>query len=146
MSTRGGSATSRNSRPAAARRRGSRSSSAPRIAPDVVRSLIGLALMLIGVATLIALMLPGEGKLTDWWRDSIAPWVGFGRRVLPFLMLLVGWWMVERAKGVRGDWELTVFGTAVGFSASLGLVELFEPTHGGIIGKALAHNLPGLIT
>jgi S-DNA-T family DNA segregation ATPase FtsK/SpoIIIE len=146
MSTRGGSATSRNSRPVAARRRTSRGNSAPRIAPDVVRSLIGLALMLVGVATLIALMLPGEGKLTDWWRDSIAPWVGFGRRVLPFLMLMVGWWMVERAKGVRGDWELTAFGTAVGFCASLGLVELFEPTHGGIIGKALAHNLPGLIT
>ena len=110
MSTRGGSAASRNSRPAAARRRSSRSSPAPRIAPDVVRSLIGLALMLIGVATLIGLMLPGEGKLTDWWRDSIAPWFGSGRRVLPFLILIVGWWMVERAKGVRGDWELTAFG------------------------------------
>ena len=146
MSTRSGSATSRNSRPAAARRRSSRSSSAPRIAPDVVRSLIGLALMLLGVATLIALMLPGEGKLTDWWRDSIAPWVGFGRRVLPFLMLAVGWWMVERAKGVRGDWELAAFGTAVSFSAGLGLIQLIKPPHGGIIGKALANNLPGLIT
>jgi DNA segregation ATPase FtsK/SpoIIIE-like protein len=146
MSTRNGSATSRNSRPVAARRKSSRSGSGPRIAPDVVRSLIGLTLMLVGVATLIALMLPGEGKLTDWWRDSIAPWVGFGRRVLPFLMLAVGWWMVERAKGVRGDWELAAFGTAVSFSAGLGLIELFEPSHGGIIGKALAHNLPGLIT
>jgi DNA segregation ATPase FtsK/SpoIIIE-like protein len=118
----------------------------PRIAPDVARSIIGLTLMLVGVATLIALLLPGEGKLTDWWRDSIAPWVGFGRRVLPFLMLAVGWWMVERAKGVRGDWELAAFGTAVSFCASLGLIELIKPPHGGIIGRALAHNLPGLIT
>ncbi len=144
MATRSGSSASRNSRPAAVRRRGSRSG--PRIAPDVVRSIIGLTLMLVGVATLIALLLPGEGKLTDWWRDSIAPWVGFGRRVLPFLMLAVGWWMVERAKGVRGDWELAAFGTAVSFCAGLGLIELFVPSHGGIIGKALAHNLPGLIT
>jgi S-DNA-T family DNA segregation ATPase FtsK/SpoIIIE len=112
----------------------------------VARSIIGLALMLVGVATLIALLLPGEGKLTDWWRDSIAPWVGFGRRVLPFLMLAVGWWMVERAKGVRGDWELAAFGTTISFCASLGLIDLLRPHHGGIIGRALADNLPGLIT
>jgi DNA segregation ATPase FtsK/SpoIIIE-like protein len=146
MPTRSGSAASRNSRPAAVRRRNSRGATGPRMAPDVVRSLIGLALMLVGVATLIALLLPGEGKLTDWWRDSIAPWVGFGRRVLPFLMLAVGWWMVERAKGVRGDWELAAFGTAVSFCAGLGLIDLVRPHHGGIIGKALADVLPGLIT
>jgi S-DNA-T family DNA segregation ATPase FtsK/SpoIIIE len=112
----------------------------------VVRSVIGLALMIVGVATLIALLLPGEGKLTDWWRNAIAPWFGSGRRVLPFLMLAVGWWMVERAKGVRGDWQLATFGITVSFCASLGLVELIVPKSGGIIGKALMAHLPGLIT
>jgi DNA segregation ATPase FtsK/SpoIIIE-like protein len=150
MATRGGSAASRNSRPAAvrpaARRRSTRSRMSPAIAPDAARLIIGLILMLLGVATLIALILPGEGKLTDMWRDSIAPWVGAGRRILPFLMLAVGWWMVERAKGERGDWEFAALGTSVGFVASLGLIELVVPRSGGIIGKALAHNLPGLIT
>jgi DNA segregation ATPase FtsK/SpoIIIE-like protein len=150
MATRGGSAASRNSRPAAvrpaARRRSARSRMSPAIAPDAARLIIGLILMLLGVATLIALILPGEGKLTDMWRDSIAPWVGAGRRILPFLMLAVGWWMVERAKGERGDWEFAALGTSVGFVASLGLIELVVPRSGGIIGKALAHNLPGLIT
>jgi DNA segregation ATPase FtsK/SpoIIIE-like protein len=145
MSTRSGSAASRNSRPAAVRRRG-RGRIGPRLAPEVTRSLIGLTLMIVGAATLIALLLPGEGKLTDWWRNAIAPWFGSGRRILPFLMLAVGWWMVERAKGVRGDWELTVLGTSVGFCASLGLIELLVPRSGGIIGRALAQNLPGLIT
>jgi S-DNA-T family DNA segregation ATPase FtsK/SpoIIIE len=102
--------------------------------------------MLIGAATLVALMVPGEGKLTDWWRDSISPWVGFGRRILPFVLLAIGWWVANRARGVRGDWQLTILGAAAGFSAALGLVELMDPTHGGVIGKALAHNLPGLIT
>ena len=142
MPARSGSAASRNSRPAAVRRRSARS----RIAPDAPRLMIGLALMILGAATGIALLLPGEGKLTDLWRDSIAPWVGFGRRILPFAMLMVGWWMVNRAKGIRADWELTIFGASVSFCASLGLIELLKPTHGGIIGKALAHNLPGLIT
>ena len=142
MPTRSGSAASRTGRPPAVRRRSTKS----RIAPDAPRQLIGLALMILGVATGIALLLPGEGKLTDLWRDSIAPWVGFGRRILPFAMLMVGWWMVNRAKGIRADWELTIFGASVSFCASLGLIELLKPSHGGIIGKALAHNLPGLIT
>jgi S-DNA-T family DNA segregation ATPase FtsK/SpoIIIE len=102
--------------------------------------------MILGVATLIALLLPGEGKLTDLWRDSIAPWVGFGRRALPFVLLALGWWMVNRAKGEHGDWQLAILGTAVSFSAGLGLIELFAVPHGGIIGKVLAQNLPGLIT
>ena len=29
---------------------------------------------MLGAVTLIALALPGQGALTDWWRDSIAPW------------------------------------------------------------------------
>jgi DNA segregation ATPase FtsK/SpoIIIE-like protein len=142
MPARSESGSSRSSRAPAARRSASR----PPIAPDAPRLVIGLALMIVGVATGIALLLPGEGKLTDWWRDSIAPWVGFGRRVVPFVLLGVGWWMVNRAKGVRGDWQLTIFGAAVSFCAGLGLLELLVPTHGGLIGKALAHNLPALIT
>ena len=142
MPVRGGSAASRTSRPVAVRRRSARS----RIAPDAPRQMIGLALMILGVATGIALLLPGEGKLTDLWRDSIAPWVGSGRRILPFVMLMVGWWMVNRAKGIRADWQLTIFGASVSLCASLGLIELAIPKSGGIIGKALAHNLPGLIT
>jgi S-DNA-T family DNA segregation ATPase FtsK/SpoIIIE len=102
--------------------------------------------MIVGVATGIALLLPGEGKLTDWWRDSISPYVGFGRRVVPFALLGVGWWMVNRAKGVRLDWQLTILGSAVAFCASLGLIELLWPVHGGIIGKALVRALPPLIT
>jgi DNA segregation ATPase FtsK/SpoIIIE-like protein len=102
--------------------------------------------MLLGVATLIALLLPSQGRLTDMWRDSIAPWVGFGRWLLPFLLLALGWWMVERAKSVHGDWELTSAGAVTGFCAALGLVELGFPKHGGIIGNALADNLPPLIT
>jgi S-DNA-T family DNA segregation ATPase FtsK/SpoIIIE len=102
--------------------------------------------MIVGVATGIALLLPGEGKLTDWWRDSISPYVGFGRRVLPFVLLGVGWWMVNRARGVRLDWQLTILGSAVAFCAGLGLIELFWPVHGGIIGKSLVQALPPLIT
>ena len=116
------------------------------VPPDAVRLIIGLICMLLGVATLIALLLPGQGRLTDTWRDSIAPWVGFGRWLLPFLLLALGWWMVERAKGVRGDWELTAAGATTGFCAFLGLVELLDHGHGGVIGRELIARLPPLIT
>ena len=39
----------------------------------------GSALGGLVFGTLIALILPGEGALTDWWRDSIAPWFETGR-------------------------------------------------------------------
>jgi DNA segregation ATPase FtsK/SpoIIIE-like protein len=135
----GRASTARTSTP---RRRGKR----PHIPPDAVRVVIGLVCMLLGVATLIALLLPGQGRLTDLWRDSIAPWVGFGRYLMPFLLLALGWWMVERAKGVRGDWELTSAGATIGFCAFLGLVDLANFNHGGIIGRQLVVVLPPLIT
>jgi len=141
MSSRG-SSSGKAARPAA--RRSSRRH--PTIAPDAPRLVVGLVLMIVGVATGIALLLPGEGKLTDWWRDSISPYVGFGRRVLPFVLLGVGWWMVNRAKGVRLDWQLTILGSAVAFCAGLGLIELFWPVHGGVIGRSLVQALPPLIT
>jgi len=142
MPSRTAPASSRTGRSSTPRRRSKRL----HIPPDAARMIIGLISMLLGVATLIALLLPGQGRLTDLWRDSIAPWVGFGRWLLPFLLLALGWWMVERAKGVRGDWELTTAGAAVGFCAFLGLVELLAPKHGGILGKALVAGLPPLIT
>jgi len=50
-------------------------------------------MMALGAITLIALILPGQGALTDWWRDSIAPWFETGRWLLPFLLLGGGWYV-----------------------------------------------------
>src|SRR6185312_8395731 len=61
--------------------------------PEVVRSIVGTAMMALGAITLIALILPGQGALTDWWRDSIAPWFETGRWLLPFLLLGGGWYV-----------------------------------------------------
>ena len=49
------------------------------VSPDVVRSLVGIALLVAGVVILIGLMLPGDGALTDWSASVIAPWFGSGR-------------------------------------------------------------------
>ena len=73
-------------------RRSSRAFRFPRIAlpamsADISRSIIGIVLLVLGAVTLIALILPGQGRLTDWWRDFFAPYFGAGRFLLPFLLL-----------------------------------------------------------
>ena len=48
---------------------------------------MGIVLLALGAIALIALLLPGQGKLTDTWRDAVAPWFQTGRWLLPFLLL-----------------------------------------------------------
>ena len=61
--------------------------------------------------TLIALMLPGQGSLTDWWRNLAVPFFGTGRWLLPFVLLLSGWY-VEWGPGKEpgAPWGRTLLG------------------------------------
>ena len=63
----------------------------PEISPDLARSLLGLALLVLGAVTLIALILPGQGTLTNWWNGAVGPWFGSMRWMLPFLLIGAGW-------------------------------------------------------
>ena len=116
------------------------------LSPDVVRSIVGIVLLITGAVTLIALILPGQGRLTDLWRDSIAPWFGSGRWLLPFVLLAAGWY-VERSRRNSAAWTARLFGGGLMFVSILGLIELFGPTvSGGRIGDFLYGLLSGLIT
>jgi hypothetical protein len=116
------------------------------ISPEVARSLVGILLLITGAVTLIALVLPGQGRLTDLWRDWIAPWFGTGRWLLPFVLLSAGVY-VERARTRPGGWELRLVGATIAFIAALGLIELIgDKVSGGRIGILLADLLGGMIT
>src|SRR5919198_1054222 len=67
----------------------------------VVRSLVGIVMLVLGAMLLIALALPGQGQLTDWVRNAIVPFFGAGRWLLPFVLLLAGAF-IERVL-VRGQ-------------------------------------------
>jgi len=109
-------------------------------------------MMALGAITLIALVLPGEGALTDWWRDSIAPWFETGRWLLPFLLLAGGWWIAAGpGKKAGSGWGMTLGGLAIAYIAALGAfeilaVDLFAERGGGRIGRFLAATLEPLLT
>ncbi len=124
-----------------------------RITPDVARSIIGTLMMALGAITLIALILPGEGALTDWWRDSIAPWFETGRWLLPFLLLGGGWYVAAGPGRHPGSgWGMTLLGLALAFVAVLGAFEVLAldildvERGGGRIGRFLAEALEPLLT
>jgi S-DNA-T family DNA segregation ATPase FtsK/SpoIIIE len=125
----------------------------PNVPPEVARSIVGIVLLVLGAITLIALALPGQGALTDWWRNSIAPWFETGRWALPFLLLGAGWY-VEWGPGKRigSGWGATLAGVAIAFIGFLGAFEVLDLTlfgserGGGRIGRFLASILVPLLT
>jgi DNA segregation ATPase FtsK/SpoIIIE, S-DNA-T family len=119
------------------------------LSPAVVRSLVGIFLLGLGAVTLIALLLPGEGSLTDWWRNLSVPFFGTGRWLLPFVLLLAGWY-VEWGPGKEpgAPWGRTLLGIAMAYAGLLGLLQLitFNDWSGGRIGRFLTGILQPLLT
>ncbi len=145
-------ATRRRSRPAARPRRRARTFTMPRIAlpavsPDVTRSIIGIVFLVVGAVTLIALILPGEGRLTDWWRDFFAPYFGAGRFLLPFLLLGAGYYLEwGRGKQPGSGWGAVLLGVAITYVGFLGAMQVSGIREGGRIGRFLADLLVPAIT
>ena len=125
----------------------------PSVAPDVARSILGIVFLVLGAVTLIALALPGQGALTDWWRDSIAPWFETGRWLLPFLLLGAGAYLeVGPGRRPNSGWGATIVGVAIAYIGFLGAFEVLHLTFldtnrgGGRIGRFLAGILEPLLT
>jgi len=117
----------------------------PAVGAEVGRSLLGLALLVVGAATLIALILPGEGSLTTWWIGTVAPWFGSLRWLLPFLLLATGWYLEwGPGKSPGSGWGLTLAGVAIAYVGLLGIAAIVAPVTpdrgagGGWIGTFLA--------
>jgi S-DNA-T family DNA segregation ATPase FtsK/SpoIIIE len=124
----------------------------PDVGRDVARSLVGISLLVLGAVTLIA-FLPGEGSVTTWFRDTVGPWFGSLRWLLPFLLLATGWyieWGPGKAPG--SGWGLTLLGVVVAYVGLLGTASVFKPAAppvgagGGRVGTFMAEGLSDLVT
>ncbi len=110
---------------------------------EVVRSLFGLTLLVLGVVMLIMLFLPAEeGTLTRWARDLVVPFFGSGRWLLPFLLLAAGAY-VEWNGALDPGWQWRLVAGAVAYIALLGVIEFLPERGGGHIGRTLADALRG---
>jgi len=116
------------------------------LTPDVVRSILGLVLLVLGAMTLIALMPTGKGTLTSWWTDVFAPWFGTMRWLLPLFLLAAGWWL-EWGPGRRpgSGWGITVVGLAITYAGVVGAAQVVGVS-GGRVGRALASALTDLVS
>jgi S-DNA-T family DNA segregation ATPase FtsK/SpoIIIE len=125
----------------------------PDVGADVARSLAGMTLLVLAAVSLIA-FLPGNGSVTAWFRDTVGPWFGSLRWLLPFLLLATGWyveWGPGKAPG--SGWGLTLLGAAIAYVGLLGAASIVKPLQpgvsasgGGIVGRVLSEFLSGLVT
>jgi S-DNA-T family DNA segregation ATPase FtsK/SpoIIIE len=119
------------------------------LSPAVLRSLVGILLLMLGAVSLISLALPG-GSLTDWWRNLTVPYFGAARVLFPLVLLLAGWyveWGPGREPGA--PWGRTLLGMTLAYAAFLGLIQIINfrgEFTGGRIGRFLETLLAPLLT
>jgi S-DNA-T family DNA segregation ATPase FtsK/SpoIIIE len=125
-----------------------------RLPPHVARSLFGLALLVVGAVTLIALLFPQAGVLNRYVDDILRPLFGQGAWLLALLLLAAGI-AVERPAKVGYGSSLAIAGGLIFFVAGLGQIHLVWGRGsgpqalrdgGGALGNALSSTLSDLIS
>jgi S-DNA-T family DNA segregation ATPase FtsK/SpoIIIE len=125
----------------------------PDVGRDVARSLVGMAMLVLGAMTLIA-FLPGDGTVTTWFQDTVGPWFGTSRWLLPFVLLATGWYIEwGPGKAPNSGWGLTLTGVVIAYVGLLGAASIFQPLQvgikasgGGIVGRVMSDVLSDLVT
>jgi len=125
-----------------------------RVPPHIARSLIGLALIVFGAITFIALIFPQAGLLNRYIDDILRPSVGEGAWLLALLLIVAGV-LVERPSPMANGSMLAMVGGVLMFVAGLGLIHFVWGTGdsaralsagGGAVGNALSVGLTGLLS
>ena len=126
----------------------------PRVDPSTLRSIAAVALIVAGVITLIALLLPGGGILNGYVDGFLRPLFGQGAWLLGILLIVAGV-LVERAPSVDYSWLTVALGGLIVFIGGQGLIHLFSgkgsseadlEQGGGAVGQALSSVLSDLVS
>ena len=107
---------------------------------------MGLVFLVLGAVLMVAMLLPGEGRLTDYVRNLVVPFFGAARYLLPMALLVAGWYL-EWGPGRHPEapWGRTLAGIGLAYIAFLGLVQAVAGS-GGRIGTFLYGALQPLLT
>src|SRR6185437_4305045 len=96
-------------------------------------------------AVALIAFLPGNGSVTTWFRDTVGPWFGSLRWLLPFLLLATGWYIEwGPGKSPGSGWGLTLLGVVIAYCGLLGAASVVRPATsdfgagGGKVGTFLA--------
>ena len=147
-STRSTSSSSRSRKPAAPKGGALPTPSLPSVgvSPAVARSLVGLVFLVLGAILMVAMVLAGQGRLTDYVRNLVVPFFGAARFLLPIVLLIAGWYL-EWGPGRHPDapWVRTLAGIGLSYIGFLGIVQAVAGS-GGRIGKFLYGLLQPLLT
>jgi S-DNA-T family DNA segregation ATPase FtsK/SpoIIIE len=126
----------------------------PRVDPSTLRSIAAVVLIVAGVITLIALLLPGGGILNGYVDGFLRPLFGQGAWLLGILLIVAGV-LVERAPSVDYSWLTVALGGLIVFIGGQGLIHLFSgkgdsaadlEQGGGALGQALSSVLSDLVS
>ena len=128
----------------------------PDVGKDVARSLVGIALLVLAAVTLIA-FLPGDGSITTWFKETVGPWFGSLRWLLPLLLLATGWYIEwGPGKSPGSGWGLTLLGVVIAYVGLLGAATIVQPASearpdrpgagGGLVGAFMSGGLSDLVT
>jgi len=149
----GSRTTATRSRPAKAGPGSPKTARAPLMAPGTIRSILGIALLVVGGVTLLALFLGGQGLFGQFVTDVLRPSFGQGAWLLGVLLIVAGV-MVERSATVHSGWGVMAVGGILVFLAGEGLIHLLSgrkatpadlSAGGGSIGEWLSSGLVSLV-
>ena len=67
-----------------------------KVSPERKLDILGIALALVGLLTLLSLLSPSHGTITGAWVQLLSQVAGWGTFVLPLALLIVGLWLLFR--------------------------------------------------
>jgi DNA segregation ATPase FtsK/SpoIIIE-like protein len=101
-------------------------------------------MLILGVTLLIGLTFK-NGRLTDYEWFILAPWFSTVRWLLPFVLIVCGYDLVQAQTNSR-DWQLTLVGSFLAFLSVDGFAGLIFPGRAGTVGTGMANVLGDLVT
>jgi DNA segregation ATPase FtsK/SpoIIIE, S-DNA-T family len=119
----------------------SRGARAPLLPPHVVRSLLGLLLLVLGMVTFVALLFPASDLLSRYVQ-SLRDVFGQGVWLLAVLLAVAGI-VVERGSSVGRGWAVASVGALITLVAGLAMLQLIGG--GGMLGGWISGGLVRLL-